>query len=53
MSPSVSTAHCMKCGHAVTPVKVQRITYPNGRTAERGECPTCGRVTSQFVKGGS
>ena len=50
---STSTAHCMKCGHAVEPVKVSRVTYPNKRTAERGTCPHCGTVTMKFVKAGA
>ena len=47
------TAHCMKCGERVQPVKVTRVTYPNGRTAERGQCPRCGKVTMKFVKAGA
>lgn len=46
----MSTAHCMKCNAKVTPVKVTRVTYPNKRVAERGQCPACGTVTSKFVK---
>ncbi len=49
-APMVQTAHCMKCDKQVMPVKVTRVTYPNGRTAERGQCPHCGKVTSHFVK---
>ena len=49
----MSTARCMRCGHAVTPVKVQRVTYANGRTAEKGECPKCQSTTHQFVKAGA
>jgi len=47
------TAHCLKCGERVTPVNVQRVSYPNGRVAERGACPHCGTVTSKFVKAGA
>ena len=47
------TAHCMKCNERVQPVKVTRVSYPNGRVAERGQCPTCGTTTSKFVKAGA
>ena len=53
MSSAPPSAHCMKCGHAVEPVKVTRVTYPNKRVAERGQCPTCGKTTHQFVKAGA
>lgn len=53
MATPPTTAHCMRCGHAVTPIKIHRITYPNKRVAERGECPTCGTTTSKFVKAGA
>ena len=46
----MSTAHCMKCGKAVATKNVTRITYPNGREAERGVCAACGGKTHQFVK---
>lgn len=49
----MSTAYCMKCDTKVTPVKVTRVTYPNKRVAERGECPTCGTTTSKFTKAGA
>ena len=48
----MSTAHCMKCGKQVATKDVTRITYPNGRTAERGTCPKCSGVTHKFVKDG-
>ena len=48
-TPTTPTARCMRCEKSVTPIKVTRVTYPNKRVAERGECPTCGTVTSKFV----
>ena len=42
----------MKCGKAVTPVNVKRVTYANRRTAERGTCPKCSGITHKFVKDG-
>lgn len=48
-----TSAHCMKCG-ADSPTKnVTRVTYPNRRVAERGECAHCGTRTSKFVKAGA
>ena len=48
-----TTAYCMKCGHAVTPVNVKRVIYANQRTAERGTCPQCQTTTMKFVKAGA
>ena len=52
MTAPASTAHCMKCGKTEATTHVTRITYPNGRTAERGQCASCGTKTSKFVKMG-
>lgn len=49
----MTTAHCMTCGHEVATVNVTRVTYANGRTAERGTCAHCGGKTHQFVKAGA
>lgn len=49
---TTSTAHCMTCKKQMPTVNVTRVTYPNGRVAERGTC-TCGTKTSKFVKAGS
>ena len=53
MSTSGSSAHCMRCGKTEATKNVTRVTYPNGRTAERGECATCSTKTSKFVKAGA
>lgn len=48
-----TSAHCMKCGAESATTNVTRITYANGRTAERGTCAGCGTKTSKFVKAGA
>lgn len=41
---------CMKCRVPVTPEGGSKKTYPNGRCAMTGKCPSCGTNVFKFCK---
>jgi len=44
-----STHYCMGCKASKQPDNVQETTMSNGRRAEKGQCPDCGRKTFRLL----
>lgn len=47
---SAGQCMCMKCRVPVTPEGGEKKTYPNGRCAMTGKCPSCGTKVFKFCK---
>jgi len=46
----MAEAYCMKCRTKVEIKNPQSIVFPNGKPAQSGECPTCGKKVFRIGK---
>ena len=42
--------HCVKCRRVTETENINIATSKNGRLMRRGQCFTCGKTNTQFVK---
>ena len=45
--------YCLKCRRAAENENITTATSKNGRLMRRGQCITCGKTKTQFVKKGA
>ena len=45
--------YCLKCRRVTETENITSVTSKNGRLMRRGQCITCGKIKTQFVKRGA